>query len=49
MIAAGKANQLHEAAGIAERGADQLDGAQEHALDAVTEARAHNIPVSGTA
>lgn len=44
--AVGKANQLHEAAGIAELGAGQLDGAQEHALDAVTQARADGFQVA---
>jgi hypothetical protein len=44
--AAGKAYPLHEAARIAELGADQLDGAQEHALDAVAQARADEFQVA---
>ncbi|MBS4728851.1 hypothetical protein MSM1_11060 [Mycobacterium sp. SM1] len=46
VITVGKANQLHEAADIAERGADQLDGAQQHTLDAVAEARADGFRVA---
>jgi hypothetical protein len=44
--AAGKASQLHEAAGIAQLGADRLDGAQGHALDAVAQARADGFQVA---
>jgi hypothetical protein len=44
--AAGKAGPTHEAAGIAELGADQLDGAQEHALNAVAQARADGFQVA---
>jgi hypothetical protein len=44
--AAGKAYQLHEAAEIAELGANQFDGAREHALDAVAQARADGFQVA---
>jgi hypothetical protein len=42
----GKSGRLHEAAGIAELGADRFDGAQEHALNAVAQARADGFRVA---
>jgi hypothetical protein len=44
--AVGKADRLHEAAGIAEVGADRFDGAQEHALNAVAQAHADGFQVT---
>jgi hypothetical protein len=44
--AVGKAGQLHEAAGIVELGADRLDGAREHALNAVAQAHADGFQVA---
>jgi hypothetical protein len=42
----GKSGRLHEAAGIAELGADRFDGASEHALNAVACARADGFRVA---
>jgi hypothetical protein len=46
MIVRGKTFRLQEATKIAELGADRLDGAQEHALDAVEQARADGFAVN---
>jgi hypothetical protein len=46
VTAVGKAGQLHKAAGIAELGADRFEGAREHALDAVVQARADGFRVA---
>jgi hypothetical protein len=46
VTAVGKAGRLHEAVRIAELGADRFDGAQEHALNAVAQARADGFRVA---